>query len=125
MFMNADGWPVVAPYRYAGETAGTIKQADVVGDYRYVDHGKAISAAISRSREIRVEQDGRITGAVSGSWEEVGENKVVITIDGTQYKGIFVRQWEPESQSYVMTFSALSQQGVAIWGSKVADRTDV
>ena len=42
MFMNQDGWPVVAPYRYAGETADKIKREEVVGHYKYVNHGKAI-----------------------------------------------------------------------------------
>ncbi len=122
--MNADGWKVVGPHRYAGETAGAIEPADVVGDYRYVNHGKAISATINRSQEIRLEQDGTMSGAVSGTWERDGENGVVITIDGDQYMGGFVRQWEAASESFVMTFSALSTEGVAIWGSKLPDRTD-
>lgn len=123
LFMNQDGWPVVAPYRYAGETAGPIR-GGVVGQYKYVNHGKAISANITRSQEIRFEQSGRITGAVSGIWERVDDTRVTITVDGNQYKGVFVRQWDPESQDYTMTFSALSQQGVAIWGSKQPDMTD-
>ena len=45
-------------------------------------------------------------------------------MDGKQYNGLFVRQWEPESQTYAMTFSALSKQGVAIWGRKMPDMTD-
>jgi len=123
MFMNADGWPVVAPYRYAGETAGTIK-GGVVGQYKYVNHGKAISADIPKSQYIRFEQNGRMTGAVSGTWGRAGNNGVVITLEGKQYKGVFVRQWEPASQEYIMTFSALSNEGVAILGSKMPDMTD-
>ena len=86
--------------------------------------GKPISAAITKSQNIRFEQNGRITGAASGTWERAGSNGVVINVDGMRYSGVFVRQWEPESQDYVMTFSALSKQGVAIWGSKQPDMTD-
>ena len=124
MYMNRDGWPVVAPYRYAGETADKVKRGEVVGEYKYINHGKAISAAINTSEYIRLQQDGTITGAVSGTWKRNGHNRAVITVDGTQYTGVFTRQWEPESQSYVMTFSVLSQQGVALWGSKIPDMTD-
>lgn len=123
MFMNADGWPVVAPYRYAGETAGTIR-GGVVGQYKYINHGKAISASITRSQYIRLEQNGAITGAVSGTWARTGSNGVELTIGGERYSGIFLRQWEPQSQSYQMTFSALSAEGVAVWGSKAPDMTD-
>jgi arabinan endo-1,5-alpha-L-arabinosidase len=121
MYMNRDGWPVVAPYRYAGETAGTVKQDEVIGAYTYVNHGKAISAAITRSQPIRLAEDGTISGVVSGTWERTGNNVAALVVDGTRYGGVFTRQWEPESASYVMTFSALSTQGVALWGSKIVE----
>jgi arabinan endo-1,5-alpha-L-arabinosidase len=124
MYMNRDGWPVVAPYRYAGETAGKLKRAEMVGTYKYINHGKAISAEINRSAYIRLEQDGTISGAVSGSWERDGHNGAVLSVGGQVYKGVFTHQWEPESQRFVMTFSALSQQGVAIWGSQIAELSD-
>jgi arabinan endo-1,5-alpha-L-arabinosidase len=123
MYMNQDGWPVVAPYRYAGETAGKVKQEEVIGTYKYVNHGKAISAIINTSQSIQLQQDGTITGAVSGTWERTGNNVATIVVDGTRYNGVFTHQWEPLSASYVMTFSALSKQGVAIWGSKIPDTT--
>jgi arabinan endo-1,5-alpha-L-arabinosidase len=124
MFMNQDGWPVVAPYRYAGETADKVKREEVVGEYKYVNHGKAISAAINKSQYIRLQQNGTITGAVSGTWQRTAHNRATLNVNGAQYDGVFVRQWEPESASYVMTFTALSKQGVAIWGSQIPDMTD-
>jgi arabinan endo-1,5-alpha-L-arabinosidase len=124
MYMNRDGWPVVAPYRHAGETADTVKREEVVGAYKYINHGKAISAEINKSQEIRLEQDGTITGAISGTWERTAHNRATLTVNGARHDGVFTYQWEPESASYVMTFSALSKQGVAIWGSKLRDMTD-
>ncbi len=120
-YMNQEWWPVVAPYRYAGETAGKVKQDEVIGEYKYVNHGKAISAAITKSQSIQLQQDGTISGVVSGTWELAGDNAAVLVVDGVRYDGVFTQQWEPESASYVMTFSALSKQGVAIWGSKIPD----
>jgi arabinan endo-1,5-alpha-L-arabinosidase len=123
MFMNREGWPVIAPYRYAGETIGPIKDA-VSGSYKYINHGKAISPSVNTSRAIRLEQNGRITGAVSGAWKRDGTNGVVITLGDVKYNGVFARLWEPETQSYVLTFSALSKQGVAIWGSRMVEKSD-
>lgn len=120
MFMNDDGWPAVAPYRYAGETAGPIAD-EVAGRYQYVSHGRAISAAIAKPQLIELEPGGAVSGAASGSWERSGDNALVITIGGERYSGVFVRQWEPQSQTHTLTFTALSQGGVAIWGSKVPE----
>jgi arabinan endo-1,5-alpha-L-arabinosidase len=124
LYMNRDGWPVVAPYRYAGETAGKVKRDEVAGTYKYINHGKAISAEINRSEYIRLEQNGKVTGAVSGTWKRTAHNDIELNVGGSVYRGVAAYQWEPESQSYVMTFSALSRQGVAIWGSKIVELSD-
>jgi len=126
MFMNADGWPVVAPYRYAKEKAAAVRREFVVGDYLFVNHGKDISAAIKRSQSITLGSDGRITGAVSGSWQLVGANGVELRLAGaaSPYKGVFLNQWNETTQSYAMTLSALSREGVAVFGSRLVPRTD-
>jgi hypothetical protein len=59
--------------------------------------------ASPNSQDIRFEQNGKITGAVRGTWERVGDTGVTLTVDGTQYKGGFVCQWNPKSQDYVLT----------------------
>jgi arabinan endo-1,5-alpha-L-arabinosidase len=125
LLMNADGWPVVAPYRYANETLATVRREFLLGDYQLVNHGKDISSTIKKSQLISLNANGSISGAVTGSWALVGANQVEITIAGSPvYKGVFLNQWDETSKSYVMTFSALSNQGVAIFGSKLAKKTD-
>ncbi|CAM3986248.1 glycoside hydrolase family 43 C-terminal domain-containing protein [Cohnella lubricantis] len=41
-------------------------------------------------------------------------------MDGVAYRGVFVRQWDPGTLSDMMTFSALSDTGTAVWGSHAA-----
>jgi arabinan endo-1,5-alpha-L-arabinosidase len=125
MFMNADGWPVVAPYRNTNETIAAVRREFVVGDYNYVNHGKDISASIKKSRLITLNANGTVSGAVSGTWTLVGSNQVEITLPGAStYKGVFLSQWDETSSSYVMTFSALSREGIAVFGSRLIPRTD-
>lgn len=125
MFMNADGWPVVAPYRYANETLATVRREFVLGDYLYVNHAKDISATIKKSRLITLNSNGSVTGAVTGSWALVGNNQVEISLPGASpFKGVFLSQWDETSKSYVMTFSATSREGVSIMGSRLIPRTD-
>lgn len=54
MFMNKDGWPVAAPYRYAGETLKEVKQKDITGTYKLIQHGKDISADIKQTINIQL-----------------------------------------------------------------------
>src|SRR5699024_7491235 len=37
------------------------------------------------------------------------------------YKGVLSQQWDEATENYVLTFTALSEKGVAIWGSKLID----
>lgn len=117
MLMNTEGWPVVAPHRYAGETVGIYRTEDVVGVYQYVNHGKAITSAIVKSDNIELSSDDTISGAVNGQWKLTGDYTVTISIDGDTYYGVFLKQWDAGFREFVMTFSALSKNGIAIWGS--------
>jgi arabinan endo-1,5-alpha-L-arabinosidase len=124
MFMNKDGWPVVAPYRYAEETLEKVNRDELIGEYKLINHGKDISAEIKKSVDINLTKNNKITGDVTGTWKKTDHNTAELTIEGLVYKGVFLRQWDPTLETYVMTFSALSKEGIAIWGSKVPTRTD-
>lgn len=126
MFMNADGWPVVAPYRYAKESARAVYRPFVIGDYLLVNHGKDISSAVKKSQSVTLASNGTVSGAATGSWTLVGSNGVELRLAGSPspYKGIFLSQWNETSKSYVMTLSALSREGVAVFGSRLVPRTD-
>ncbi|MGM0881572.1 MAG: LamG-like jellyroll fold domain-containing protein [Bacillota bacterium] len=124
MFMNKDGWPVVAPYRYAGETLDEVNTEDLIGEYKFINHGKDNSATIRNSVFIRLNKDNTISGDVNGEWKKTNGNQVEITVDGVTYDGVSVRLWDPASERYVMTFTAMSKEGVSVWGSKMPDKTD-
>ncbi|WP_426446107.1 LamG-like jellyroll fold domain-containing protein [Paenibacillus sp. S-38] len=124
MFMNKDGWPVVAPYRYTGETLEKLNRQDLIGEYKFINHGQTYSGSITKSSFIKLNKDNTISGDVKGTWNKTGHNEAELKIDGDTYKGVFVRQWDPTSQRYVNTFTALSSNGVSVWGSQLQDKTD-
>jgi arabinan endo-1,5-alpha-L-arabinosidase len=126
MFMNADGWPVVTPYRNTNETLAAVPRGFVFGDYMFVNHGKDISATIKKSKFITLNANGTISGAVSGTWALVGANQAEINLPGSSpFKGVFLRQWDETSQSYVMTFTATSREGVSVMGSRLPSGSDM
>ncbi|PRX20678.1 arabinan endo-1,5-alpha-L-arabinosidase [Orenia metallireducens] len=117
MFINSEGWLVVAPHRYREETIGEYTVEDVIGQYELVNHGKDITADIKESVIIKLNEDGTISGEVDGYWELSEGYNVKLTVDGSTYNGVFLEQWDDGLEEDVMTFSALSQGGVSIWGS--------
>lgn len=119
MWLNEDGWPVLAPHRYAGETIGKYSKKEAAGDYKFIGHGKDISPQIRRPIQITLSPGGTVSGGKSGTWTLRGSHEAELVIDGIRYRGVFVRQWDPGTQTDVMTFSALSGKGEAIWGSHV------
>ncbi|GIP18751.1 hypothetical protein J40TS1_43930 [Paenibacillus montaniterrae] len=119
LIMNEDGWLVATPYRYSGETLGKVTANEIVGEYRYINHGKDSSKTVHRSAYIKLEADGSISGAAAGKWELKDDYTAIITIGDEQYKGAFLYQWDSASQANVMVFAALSDQGQTIWGSKL------
>lgn len=132
MFMNEDGWPVVAPHRYAGETIGKVASSDIAGAYQFINHGKDITPDIKPTVYVELLADGTIAGSLTGTWELTGDyyanlhiNEVVdgVNVENT-YKGVFLRQWDSTRQVNVMTFSALSGAGIAIWGSQIETLSD-
>ncbi len=124
MYLNEDGWFVVAPHRYARETIATTAAAGISGDYKLINHGKDITAAVKTSSLITLNAAGAITGQTTGNWQLSGDHDVRLTLAGTTYHGVFSRQWDDDNQAWVLTFSALSADGVAVWGSQLASAMD-
>lgn len=121
MFMNSEGWPVVAPHRYSGETIGKYEQSEVSGIYKYINHNKDITADIVRSEEIELLPDGKLSGAITGTWVLTNDHTAELTIGDQVYKGVFVKEWNESTGTEVMTFTATSKEGISIWGSQVLD----
>ena len=120
MFVTADEWLVVAPHRYAQETIEATDPARIPGNYRFINHGKAITATVTSSSSLTLHPDGSVTGTSNGTWQLSGDYDATLMLDGTSYRGVFVDQWDQGNQSWVLAFTALSNDGVAVWGSKVA-----
>lgn len=118
MYMNSEGWPVVAPHRYADGAEEPVAEDEVPGDYRFIAHTREISEDLVESEEITLTEDGEITGAAEGTWELTGEQDLELTIDGEPYTGAVSREWDEAAERWTETFSVMSEDGVALWGSR-------
>lgn len=119
LFLTADDWLVAGPHRYAGESLTPFTDREVIGNYKLINHGKAISPTVNRSVVITLNADHSIQGALTGTWQLSGENDLLLSLGGITYRGVIVKQWDDDNGVWVNSFSALSANGVSVWGSKV------
>ncbi|WP_346839560.1 LamG-like jellyroll fold domain-containing protein [Microbulbifer sp. SAOS-129_SWC] len=130
MFINADGWPVVSPQRYA-PIAGDkhVEPEDLVGDYKFIPHGKDINRTAKKTRYIRLNSDGTVSGEVSGTYTLFDDDPqridLALAIDGKEktYRGVTQWQWNNGARALVPVFTALDGEGESIWGSRMATRS--
>ena len=125
LLFNSQGWPVVAPFRYAplrlSPTAvvADVTNADDPGEYKIIDHGKDISATIKASQAIRLNADGTISGTVTGTWMHRGNNFIDVTLIGGTSSTVCCRvSGIRNANRFVVTFSAQSADGVSLWGAR-------
>ncbi len=128
LLVNEEGWLVSAPYEYSGETLSEngYSKEEMVGNYEFIVHtpntyyhnyGKIV-AGIAKNQNITLNEDSTVTGDLTGTWSyKEGTPDMSITIDGVEYKGVFIKQATENKHRIVMTFTALGEN-VCVWGSK-------
>lgn len=121
MFMNEDGWPVVAPYRYSGETLTLLTADELIGDYQFIAHGSDSSAEIKHVQSLHLNTDYTVTGDLQGTWQKTGDAKARLTLDNGVYDGVFLRQWDEVTEQNQIVFTVMSEQGEMLWGSQLAE----
>ena len=123
-FKNSNDWPVPTPYRYAGETITEVTQEEVTGTYKFVNHGNQITGQLTESTLIQLQADGTVAGAQAGTWRLYDDYRVELKLADGTYDGVFINQWDPTTEAWVMTFSGMSESGQVIWGSQTSTTTD-
>ena len=131
MFLNADGWLVASPERYAPiEGDNTVDSNDLNGTYKFINHGKDINRTAKPTLYVTLNDDGSVSGEVTGEYVHDVENPAQISftldIDGESvtYQGITQWQWNEASSQLVPVFTAVSGTGESIWGTKMEDLTE-
>ena len=125
MYFNEDGWPVVTPFEYSGDTIAEYGYAetDIVGTYEYINHGNDTSKNINNSTMITLNSNGTISGSVTGTWEQAFDSPTaLITIENQKYKGYFIAA-KDETGKKVMSFTATGTNNQTIWGAKNIEYT--
>lgn len=147
MARTENGWAVVLPFEYSGETINEngYSVEEICGEYEFVAHGNIsngttswtyVDNIISPTQSITLNADGTITGLkvyesvkdntkvssrqVSGTWvAKDGTAYATFVIDSVTYEGVFcVQKDESEEKTEKLVFSAIGNNNECIWGVK-------
>ncbi|MDR1788619.1 MAG: glycoside hydrolase family 43 protein [Treponema sp.] len=128
MFLNEDDWLVAAPFRYDAGTVRAFTEEALAGTWKLINHGKDRNTTAHTSETYQFESDGSVVpagggavvgGAGTSAWSLEADSRTAhITIDGVRYKGVFLRQWDDDNKVWVYAFTALSDDGTALWGAQ-------
>ena len=111
LFFNEDGWPLLSPACYAGESAPAAAADDVAGQYDVIVHVTTTDSAVvfAQSSVYRFTADGKILER--GSWS-FQEGYVTLNLSGTEYRGVAA------IENGTLVISATSNAGGALWARK-------
>lgn len=145
MYKNADGWAVMLPFEYKGETVEKkgYSLSEIAGNYEFINHGSITNSCenfeevkniISPTQNITLNSNGTVSGvkiyksekgntAVSekvakATWKAT-ENSPYITleINNVNYNGVLCRQ-KDEKGNEVLVFSLIGENNESIWAVK-------
>lgn len=117
LYWTEDGWPVVAPERYANVPDDSITKSDITGtweeivlDYEY--------QTMQQSQEVRLYPDNSVGGEVEGEWSYDPDSNT-LTINGTELIVDNAWDWEASPRQTTITYTGLTSAGRSVWGKKV------
>lgn len=147
MARTENGWAVVLPFEYSGETINESGYSveEICGEYEFVNHGSIsngcsdwanVNNIIVPTQSITLNADGTISGLkvyqsvkdntnvsshdVNGTWQvEEGSAYITLVIDGVTYEGVLCMQKDESAEkTEKLVFSAMGENNECIWGVK-------
>lgn len=128
LFVNETGWLVASPHRYVPiEGRNVVDSGDLPGDYKLINLGKDINRSAKQSIYVSLHADGSISGEASGSYQRYPKqpNRITVRLDDAAepFEGVMAWQWNEAASRLVPIFTAVSNTGISLWGSKLERKT--
>ncbi len=114
---TTDGWPVIAPERFAAVPKTTITEAPFYGSWEQISM-KYQYQTLQKSVTITLGPDKTVTGGATGTWSYDSVNQV-LTVNGVSCKVNDAWDWEATPRKVTITYSGLTTGGLPVWGKKI------
>ncbi|UOB16493.1 arabinan endo-1,5-alpha-L-arabinosidase [Abyssalbus ytuae] len=111
-----DGWPVVAPERYAGVPQEEITESDLTGRWEQITMEYQYKT-MQESVALILNDNHTISGEVSGTWSfDSGSN--TLTVNDVDLILEQSWDWEASIRKVTLTYTGLTPSGRPVWGKK-------
>jgi arabinan endo-1,5-alpha-L-arabinosidase len=125
LLWTREGWPVVSPERYAGETVQSIPRTMLAGDwdrlvFKQAEAGKSTSSIISLLPNGNAESN-----TSTGHWSFEQPNKLILSWNATDSNPssvdtvMVMPSWDWEKNKPTLVFTGMNEKGLSIWGKYV------
>jgi arabinan endo-1,5-alpha-L-arabinosidase len=114
---TSDGWPVVAPERYAAVPETEITEEDIVGTWEQITMEYQYQV-IQTSENVVFNSNGTLGGSMGGTWS-LNTDTNTLTINGNECKLLDAWDWEATPRKVTISYSGLTTEGRPIWAKKV------
>ena len=138
VFVNSDGWLVVAPFEYNGEQITDADIAakqpftidEIVGTYKLLVHKYGMDYKNYEEVtpiDIKLNADGTISGAKTGKWSITeGTGYIALTIAGIKYNGVIFEEVMDGKTIHTVSITACAPTtGVNFWAYKWTPKYDL
>ncbi|MCW9706088.1 arabinan endo-1,5-alpha-L-arabinosidase [Fodinibius salsisoli] len=119
LYWTEDGWPVVAPERYAAVPNEPITEEEITGRWEEITLRYRYQQ-IQTSYEVLFNEDHTLGGALEGSWS-FDESTQTLTVNDKELGVDYAWDWEDIPRKITITYAGLTPSGRSIWGKKTSD----
>jgi len=120
VYWTDDGWPVVAPERYAAvPDTTTITKEEITGTWEEITLEYEYQT-MQNSYRVIFNEDNTLGGALDGTWSYDQESNT-LTVNGKKLIVDNAWDWEVSPRERTFTYVGLNTSGRSIWGKKVED----
>ncbi|MGM0457771.1 MAG: arabinan endo-1,5-alpha-L-arabinosidase [Bacteroidota bacterium] len=117
IYWTDDGWPLVAPERYAAVPDTAITEEDIAGTWEEVTLEYQYQA-MQQSKKIELNDDHSVSGGTGGTWS-FNEETQTLTINNVDLIIDSAWDWEASPRRTTISYAGLTPSGLSKWGKKV------
>ncbi|WP_026081244.1 arabinan endo-1,5-alpha-L-arabinosidase [Paenibacillus sp. PAMC 26794] len=126
MLWTKDGWPVVSPERYAGETAQDIPKSMIAGEWEGMALDPSVDGQI-QAVPYTLTSNGKIKSEKgSGIWTFDDKQTLTLKWKESPWGGASTEElqllpsWDWERSQPALVVTGLNDRGIAVWGKQIS-----
>ncbi|MBP3908499.1 MAG: arabinan endo-1,5-alpha-L-arabinosidase [Turicibacter sp.] len=120
MVWTEDGWPLVCPCPYSGESSQQISKEAIIGIYDRIEFNVDDPHLVTPSVKAYFKQDQTcLIGNMSGTWALEGEQRLVIRYGEEEERHQVLTAWDFENWKPTLMTTGLNSKGICCWMKQI------